>query len=428
MADGDRVQLVTDSNTFEGRQMPSRHGDIVVVKLDSGYNVGIAKDKIKEHKIIEKFKEAQSVKIEVSVRDDLPTISILHTGGTIASRVDYRTGGVVSSFTPEDLLQMFPEISEIANLNSCLLANMWSDDLRFANIVTLAKAVHEEIKKGVAGIIIGMGTDNLAVAAAGVAFMVQNSPIPILFVGSQRSSDRGSSDAGMNLISAANFIKQSDFCGVAICMHNSSEDKKCAILPATKTYKLHSSRRDAFRAVNAVPYALINYPEGEIEYVSDYAKRSGQKVEVKAAMEDKVGYLRSHVNMFKEEVLAFKGFKGLVIDGTGLGHIPGYSPNPECEPNKAVFDAVEDLVKSGTVVVMCTQTLYGRVKMNVYDRGRDLKRIGVVSGRDMLANTALVKLSWLLANYSSEEVRNTIGTNMVGEISERTLYEKHFST
>ncbi|MFQ5621607.1 MAG: asparaginase domain-containing protein, partial [Candidatus Nanoarchaeia archaeon] len=140
---GDIVQLITDPETFEGRMMPSRSDDIVVVKLVSGYNVGIAKDKIKEIKVVEKFTKSEPVKIEVSARKDLPTISIIHTGGTIASRVDYRTGGVVSSYTPEDLLQMFPELSEIANLNSHLLANMWSDDLRFANLVTLAKAVHD---------------------------------------------------------------------------------------------------------------------------------------------------------------------------------------------------------------------------------------------------------------------------------------------
>ncbi|MFQ5620673.1 MAG: asparaginase domain-containing protein, partial [Candidatus Nanoarchaeia archaeon] len=287
------------------------------------------------------------------------------------------------------------------------------------------KAVHDEIKKGVDGIIVGSGTDNLAVAAAGITFMVQNSPVPILFVGSQRSSDRGSSDAGMNLISAANFIAQSDFAGVGICMHHTSEDKTCAILPPTKTYKLHSSRRDAFRAVDAIPYALVSYPSGEVEYLTkDYAVKSGQEPKVSAAMEDKVGYLRSHLNMFKEEVTAFKGFKGLVIEGTGMGHMPGYSPNPECEPNKAVFDAVEDLINDGTVVVMCTQTIYGRVNMNVYDRGRDLQRIGIVSAEDTLANTALVKLSWLLAHHKPGDVKDLMSRNMVGEISARTLYEK----
>ncbi|MBS3096655.1 asparaginase, partial [Candidatus Woesearchaeota archaeon] len=184
---------------------------------------------------------------------------ILHTGGTIASKVDYRSGGVVAAFSPEDIVSMFPELAEIANIDSELIANMWSDDLRFPHFKLIAKVIEKKLKEGVDGIIIGMGTDNLAVASAALTFIVEQTPVPIILVGAQRSSDRGSSDAGMNLICAAEFIAKTDFAGVAICMHEHSDDKTCAVLPPTKTKKLHSSRRDAFKPVNDTIIARVDY-------------------------------------------------------------------------------------------------------------------------------------------------------------------------
>ncbi|MDP6547633.1 MAG: asparaginase domain-containing protein, partial [Candidatus Woesearchaeota archaeon] len=222
---GDRVKVVTSDEIKEGILMPNQETDSVVIKLDNGYNVGIDKKKVKEVKIIEKYKEKEAKsKTEIKKDSKKPTITILHTGGTIASKVDYKSGAVYSSFNPEDLLEMFPELFKIANFDSKLIANMWSDDLRFKHFEIIAKAIEKEVKKGVDGIIIGMGTDNLAVASAALAFIIEETPIPILLVGAQRSSDRGSSDAAMNLICAAEFIAKTDFTGVAICMHENTGD------------------------------------------------------------------------------------------------------------------------------------------------------------------------------------------------------------
>ena len=256
---GDRVKVIAKDEIKEGILMPNEETGSVIIKLDNGYNIGIDSKKVKEIKILGKYKAKEAPKTEIKKDSKKPTISILHTGGTIASKVDYKSGAVYSSFNPEDLLEMFPELFDIANFKSELIANMWSDDLRFKHFEIISKAIEKEIKKGVDGIIIGMGTDNLAVASAALAFIVENAPIPILLVGAQRSSDRGSSDAGLNLISAAHFIAKTDFAGVAICMHETMSDNDCLILPATKTRKMHTSRRDAFGAVNDTPVAKINF-------------------------------------------------------------------------------------------------------------------------------------------------------------------------
>ena len=431
---GDVVEVITKKERVQGVLMPSSEKDAIIIKLETGYNMGFLKKDVQKIVVVAKAKESGvgsaqkgKEKKEIIHNQNLPTIAILHTGGTIASKVDYRTGGVVASFTPEDLLALFPELGQIANIKSELVAKMWSDDLRFKHFALIAQKIEEQVKKGVAGIIIGMGTDNLAVAAAGLAFIVEKTPIPIIFVGSQRSSDRGSADAGMNLICAAQFIAKSDFAGVAVCMHASENDDECVILPATKTYKLHSSRRDAFCAVNSSEIARVNYQTKEIKFVQqEYGRRGGKEVVVKPKMEEKVGLLKIHVNMFPEQFSFYQKYKGLIIEGTGLGHTPGQVPNPECAIHKKMYPAIRKLIESGCVVVMTTQCLYGGVNMNVYDKGRDLLELGVLSGEDMLANTALVKLAWLLGNYKAAEVRSLVGQNLRGEINVQHMFDTEF--
>jgi len=421
---GELVEISTSSSTFNGVFIKEEK-DFLVVKLSNGYNIGVSKRNIKEQKSLAKPKEKKEDVKKEKPNPKLPIISILHTGGTIASKVDYETGAVYSSFKPEELLGMFPELIKIARFDSELIANMWSDDLRFQHFEVLAKAIEKEVKKGVDGIIIGMGTDNLAVASAALAFVVEHTPIPIIIVGAQRSSDRGSSDAAVNLICAAEFITKTDFAGVAICMHDSPEDKQCAILPACKTRKLHSSRRDAFKPVNDTVIARVDYEKRKIEFVKDdYTKKDrNRKLVLKPKMDDKVGFLKIHIHMFPEQFEFYKGYNGLIIEGTGLGHTPGQVPNEICKIYQKIYPAIKGIIDSGCVVVMTTQCLFGRVNMNVYSKGAELRELGVIPGQDMLPETAFVKLAWLLANYKKEEVKELIAKNLRGEISERSEKE-----
>ncbi|MBI2545852.1 Glu-tRNA(Gln) amidotransferase subunit GatD [Candidatus Woesearchaeota archaeon] len=422
---GDRIKVETKDEVIEGILMPRgeyQDESIIVLKLNSGYNIGLNREDVSNIEVLRESGLAQKAeRKEVKHNPKLPTISILHTGGTIASKVDYRTGAVFSSFTPEDLLEQFPELAKIANFSSELVSNMWSDDLRFKHFEVIAKAVEKEVKKGVEGIIIGMGTDNLAVAAAALAFIVEETPVPIILVGAQRSSDRGSSDAYMNLVCAAEFIAKSDFAGVAICMHEKPDDDVAALFPAAKTRKMHASRRDAFKAVNDTIIARVHYDSRKIEFVKkDYTRKDkARKIVIKPAMEEKVGLLKIHINMFPEQFSFFKGYKGLVIEGTGLGHTPGHMPNEIARIHLKIFPAIKEVIDSGCVVVMTSQTIFGRVNMHVYNKAVDLAQLGVIPGEDMLAETALVKLSWLLANYPVEEVKRLIGQNLRGEINSR---------
>lgn len=418
---GDKVIVHAGGESVSGILMPDEK-DFVVVKLDTGYNIGIGKKRVKEIISTAKKSENMVVSVKVEINSNLPTISILHTGGTIASKVDYETGGVVARFSPEELVAMFPEIKSLANVNSRLVSNMWSQDMRFAHYNLLIKEIEKEIKKGVDGIIITHGTDTLHYTAAALSFAVQNSPVPIILVGSQRSSDRGSSDGALNLLSAVQFITQTSFAGVAVCMHESTDDDSCLILQGAKCRKMHASRRDAFQPVNVLPWARVIYGERRVEFLrADYARKGREKIpKVYLFREDlKIGIVKQHTNMFVEEFKCFEAFDGLVIETTGLGNLPTSEIDAFTKEHTKIFDVLKGLIKK-MPVVLAPQTLYGSINLRVYENQRKLLDAGFLGDlSDMLPETSFIKLAWLLSNFDAAEVRKLFCKNFVGEISER---------
>src|SRR3989344_5990907 len=300
MENGDTINIkLKDNSIKEGILMPSQNKDIIVLKLKNGYNIGFNKKEIKKINLIKK-NEKKELKFEsLKENNTMKNILILHTGGTIASKISYKTGAVSNLTKPEELLSQIPELKETANIKSKFVKNIASDDLRFKHFQELGQIIDKEIDN-TDGIIIGMGTDNLTSASCALSFILENPQIPILLVGSQRSSDRGSSDAALNLISAAYFIANSNFKGVAICMHESSEDTSCLILSATKTKKLHSSRRDAFKIINDKPIARINYKNNEVKFFK-HKENYPREYKFKPKMEEKVALLKIHVNMQSEQ-------------------------------------------------------------------------------------------------------------------------------
>ncbi len=430
---GDYVEVTTSDEAIKGvlLESPELEKDAVIIKLDSGYNIGIDKNKVRKISLMPQRKIAENkTKKEKSSSDKkLPKISILHTGGTIASKVDYKTGGVIAKFSEDEMLEMFPELTNIANVSSRQIARIQSEMARIPHYNLMAKEVEKEIEKGADGIIISHGTDTLHYSSAALAFALENVPVPVIMVGAQRSSDRGSTDAALNLISAAYFIANSDFSGVAICMHENISDKSCLILPALKTRKMHTSRRDAFRPINATAIARVDYEDRNVSFIAkNYAKKDkSRKLRLRLFNEKlKTGMIKTYPGMLASQFLSFKGYDGLVIEGTGLGHIPNEKVDAYTSENRNIQLAVKKLVDSGTVVAIAPQTIYGRIQLNVYTPQRELQEIGVLGHlSDMTPETTYIKLTWLLSNYSKEEAKKLITQNLRGEISERTE-EKSF--
>jgi glutamyl-tRNA(Gln) amidotransferase subunit D len=354
--------------------------------------------------------ETPAIKAEVPQKDDLKALSIVSTGGTIASRIDYRTGSVTSQFDAADILTAIPELAQVANYRTIPLATILSENMTPLIWQELARAVYTEIRKGVDGIIITHGTDTMAYSAAAISFMV-DSPVPIVFVGSQRSADRPSSDNAMNAVCAAR-AATGDLGEVAIVMHTTTSDDTCSIHRGTRVRKMHSSRRDAFRSIGTEPLGFVAYPSGEVTLKDHAVRRGCRGPGILDKLEERCGLLQFYPGMSPDLLEAYSGYKGLVLAGTGLGHI-----------STALIPSLRRVIEGGTLVVMTTQCMQGRVCDRVYDTGRDLLAAGVIEGGDMLPEVALVKMMWVLGN-EQDPVRAgcLMQADLKGECNRRSMH------
>lgn len=377
-----------------------------MIKLDSGYNIGVSPGSCRYATTPVPPEPAPAA---ISQDPDLPQLAIISTGGTIASRIDYRTGAVTSQFNAEDILRAIPGLEKIARFQSGQLANILSENMHPGIWRELARAVHRAIADGAEGVIITHGTDTMAYSAAAISFMVET-PVPIIFVGSQRSADRPSSDNAVNaLCSAAAAI--SDLGEVAVVMHETTSDDRCSIHRGTRVRKMHTSRRDAFQSSGVPPIGTVEYPSLEV-HLRDFAVRRGShELALHDQIEDRCALIQFVPGMDPAVLDACAGLRGVVIAGTGLGHVSG-----------AWISTVTGLVEGGTRVVITSQCLHGRVCDRVYDTGRDLLRAGVIEGEDLLPETALVKLMWVLGQTDDpEQVRDLMQTNLRGELNRRSV-------
>jgi len=423
---GDKILVKSkDDEEYEGRVIESYDSEVILLKQKSGYNIGIDKNKIKSVQLIEKFKEKKEKIHEVTQEKKNPKIMILHTGGTVASKIDYETGGVKAQVTPSELLALFPELKEMANIDSKLVFQMFSEDMRPGHWIEMAKEIEKEIKKGVDGIIITHGTDTMHYTSAALSFMLKNLPIPIIIVGAQRSSDRGSSDAFLNIYCAVKFIAQTDFAGVAICMHSSSNDNGCHILQGTKVRKLHTSRRDAFKPINCKPIAKVS--KNNIEFLrQDYKKKDkNRKLELDAVFNNRIAIIKSRPGITSKEFELYKDYDGLIIEGTGLGHLPINKLDKETEENEKILKTLEKFIKKGMIIIIASQCIFGSTNDNVYSTGRKLKEIGTIEAKDLTSETSFAKLGWLLGhNWKKELIKEKFSQNLVGEYNERISEEE----
>ncbi|MFH1586094.1 MAG: Glu-tRNA(Gln) amidotransferase subunit GatD [archaeon] len=352
-----------------------------------------------------------------------PAIAFVSTGGTIASRVDYTTGGVIATMKPREILHNIPELKEFVNIKYMSSpTNIMSEDVNYKYWQTIAKEVVKHLNSDAKGVIVSHGTDALHYTSAALSFMIKNINKPVILVGTQRSSDRGSSDAGFNIICAAH-AALSNIAEVGTCMHAEAGDTFCYFIRGTKVRKMHTSRRDAFKPINDPPLAKV-WPNGKVEIVSkNINQRKKSKATLNTSFEPKVALIKAYPNS-DPDILDYyrkKGYKGFVIEGMGLGHVPTNGPLNWIKPIKKITDA-------GIPVVITSQTIYGRINPNVYTNLRKLFHgAGAIPGEDMTPETAYIKLGWVLGQTKNlDKMKSMMLTNIAGEITERSEYEKDF--
>ena len=413
-----QAEVETTRGPFKGTVLPRSENDDdlhIVMKIITGYNIGV------DIKTITNMKETGYKKAnykipekEFPITPGLPQVKLFGTGGTIASRLDYRTGAVIPAFSPGELYGAVPELADICNLTTEKIFAVFSENMGPAQYIALAKAIGREIENGIDGIVIGHGTDTLHHTGAALTFMVQNSPVPIVLVGSQRSSDRPSSDAALNLQHAMKAAGHSDIAEVMVCMFGPTSDEYGLLHKGTRVRKMHSSYRSTFRTIGDVPLAMIN--KKEITHIKkDYKpRRKDKNVTIMPYFSDKVTMIYYYPGMKPDTIdaLVDAGYKGIIIVGTGLGHV-----------NKELYPAIERATAKGVCMYMTLQTIWGYVHMFVYDTGRDMMAKGIIPTGNMLPEVAFIKLGWALGQTDDlEKVKEIMLTPINDEITTREPY------
>lgn len=380
----------------------------IVIKLRSGYNIGLEVDKIKKIDTELKTHSISSESITHQTVDrELPKILLISTGGTIASRIDYRTGAVKPALTAEELNASVPELSKIANIETEVLLSEYSENLLPEHWKMIAKKLDSYANSEYVGIIVAHGTDTMQYTASALAFSLSGFPKPVALVGSQRSSDRPSSDAALNLIAATNFLVKERIPGFFVVMHNTSSDDEIACHWATRVRKNHTSKRNAFQTVGDAPAYIV---KGN-EIIKNKTFNSVQKAYTPKINFDVNVMLLKYYPGMKPEIIDHiikSGYKAIILEGTGLGHV-----------GKSMYESIQTAIKNGLFVGMTSQCIDGMVRMTVYDSGRDLLNMGVIPLGNMIPETALVKTMWALANSkNSAEMNNLMTENISLEISD----------
>ncbi|MBF14349.1 MAG: Glu-tRNA(Gln) amidotransferase GatDE subunit D [Euryarchaeota archaeon] len=435
-----RIKLTThDGETeIEGVVLPPAVQDYVTIKLANGYNVSHPLTSVE----IISSEQPESSEVastnETETNPDLPTVRIIHTGGTIASKVDYKTGAVTAQFEPSELVEHVPELLQITNLDVHKIGNMFSEDIRPNHWNQIIDATEKAFADGCTGVVVTHGTDTLHITASAVAFAWcgkgGNPPGRIAFVGSQRSSDRASSDAAQNLISAVKWAAEgplptgelSD--AVVVSMHKTSDDGACSIHSATGVRKLHSSRRDAFRPVNTMPLATIRIDNKDVELELEHHYKEARSNTVSRASTstaeryDENIVVRQMIAgpwLTKQEIddAVASNVDALVIHGTGLGHLPIENPNGDAPQNIELQSSLQQLNIPALVVNQC---IHGPINMNVYSKGRIQQDIGLLGhGITSSPEAAVVKLHFALSN--NMDVGSVMTQNLIGEQQQTIL-------
>ena len=406
---GDSVKILADI-TYSGIIMPRyEHSDDkhIVLKLRSGYNIGLEIEKIEK---IEKIKSAEKIvqqdeKLEKVV--GLPKILLLSTGGTIASKIDYRTGAVTPVLTAEELNSSVPELAKIANIDAEVLLSEYSENITPEHWLQIAEKINEYSKSDYSGIIIAHGTDTMHYTSSFLSFALAGFPIPIVLVGSQRSSDRASSDAALNLIGATKFITESNTKGVYIVMHQDENDDTIACHVGTRVRKNHTSKRGAFQTIGSNPAFIIAENQIQKNISEDFFKISEFQPRIK--LDTRVALVKYHPGYDPKllDKIIEMGYKGIIFEGTGLGHI-----------GNTMYESVKKANEKGIFLGMTSQCIDGRIRMTVYESGRDLLDLGIIPLENMIPEVALVKAMWVMGNFQNkEEIKKMMLENISSEFS-----------
>ncbi|MCI4340721.1 MAG: Glu-tRNA(Gln) amidotransferase subunit GatD, partial [Thermoplasmata archaeon] len=384
---GQRIELVgADGRRWRGTLVPSHELSgprIAQIKLENGYNVGVHVGHSDLLNVLpEEVADGNGNDTrpngtpEPAAAGDRAWVALLSTGGTIASRVDYRTGGVRPVQDKAGILAFYPDLERDGPVRIVPVFDRLSEDIAPEDWLVLAEHVSRAFGEGARGVVVAHGTDTLAFTAAALSFLLEDLPGPVVVVGAQRSPDRPSSDGFTNLTTAVRIAREAETGEVVVVMHDGLSDDRFAIHRGTRVRKMHASRRDAFESRNVPPIGIVE--RESLRWTAPVRPPGPGPVRFDRRLGRAGGLLWFYPGITTAQAEGFTAsLKGVVLAGTGLGHVSSIH-----------LPWIRAAIGRGVVVVMTTQCLAGAVDPYVYATGRELLRAGVVYAEDMLPETA----------------------------------------
>ncbi len=412
---GDLIEIIFKDKKINGEFIKfDSDKKLVIIKLKSGYDIALPSGEVSSARLLKKGagEMAMTGKSE-HINQSNPDLSLITTGGTISSKIDYKTGGVSPSVPSEYYFQITPGLKDFGKIEVNPVMNVLSENMKPSDWVKIARAAYTSINNGAKGVIVTMGTDTMHYAAAAMSFLLNPLSVPIVFTGAQRSTDRGSTDASTNLLLSAMTASRWGGGESVICMHATPNDDYNFILRGNRARKMHSERRDAFRPINTKPLGRV-FLDGRIEAAPWFIEKAKETV-LNPKIDDKVRMIVSYPGMKGEQITDAirEGVHGLILVGTGFGNLPLDDPS--------VRKALSKADSEGIPLAVTSQTIYGPTNRFVYSTMREISaRKNIVYLGNMITETALVKMMFVLGQTKKvEEVKRLMEKPLAGESSDR---------
>ncbi|RKF04219.1 L-asparaginase [Tenacibaculum lutimaris] len=339
-----------------------------------------------------------------------PKILIVYTGGTIGMVKDYNTGALKAF----DFSQISSKIPELQQLNCEISTISFDEPIDSSNMnvsyyIQIAEIISDNYDK-FDGFVVLTGSDTMSYTSSAISFMFENLQKPVIFTGSQLPIGDLRTDAKENLITSIQVASTYENGKPIIQEVGLYFEYK--LYRANRTTKINAEQFEAFASMNYPPLAESGVHLNFNHHLLLKPNKEEKKLVFRKKLDNHVAILKLFPGITESVVRSFINIpelKGIILETYGSGNAP---------TEKWFVDLLEDAVKRGIYIVNVTQCTGGSVILGHYETSSELKRIGIVDGKDITTETAVAKMMYLLGEkLSKEEFKRYFEKSLRGEMA-----------